>query len=85
MRFIKTMLTAAGMLVATAATRMTAPLMALQDPPIKVDVHTSETHTVWYTDPVWLAIGGLVVLLIIVLAIVAGRGRDSGSSTTVVR
>ena len=86
MRFIKTILTSVGTLLATAATAMAAPLALLQDPaPIKVDVHTSETHTVWYTDPVWLAIGGVVVLLIIVLAIFAARGRNNGSSTTVVR
>jgi hypothetical protein len=85
MRFIKTMLTSAGTLLATAGTAMAAPLALLQDPaPVKVDVHTTETHTVWYTDPVWLAIGGVVVLLIIILAVVAVRGRD-GSNTTVVR
>jgi hypothetical protein len=46
-------------------------------------VETAPTRTVWYTNPVWLAIGGIVALLIIVLAIMAGRGR--GSDTTVVR
>lgn len=84
MGFIKTILTSAGTLLATAATAMAAPLALLQDPaPIKIDVSTSETHTVWYANPVWLAIGGVVVLLIIVLAIFAARSR--GSSTTVVR
>jgi hypothetical protein len=86
MRFIKTMLTSAGMLFATATTAMAAPIALLQDPqaPVKVDVHTTESHTVWYTDPMWLAIGGVVVLLIIVLAVFAARGKDN-SSTTVVR
>lgn len=84
MRFIKTMLASAGGLLASAATAMAAPIALLQDPsPVKVEVHTTETHTVWYTDPVWLAIGGVVVLLIIVLAIFAARGRNN--STTVVR
>ena len=83
MRFIKTILTSAGMLLASAGTAMAA----LQDPqaPIKIDVSTSETHTVWYANPVWLAIGGIVVLLIIVLAIFAARNRSEGSNTTVVR
>jgi drug/metabolite transporter (DMT)-like permease len=86
MRFIKTILTSAGTLLATAATAMAAPLAFLQDPaPIKVDIHTSESHTVWYTDPMWLAIGGIVALLIIVLAIFAARNRSGGSNTTVVR
>lgn len=84
MRFFKTVLTSTGVLCATAVTAMATPMALLQDPPIKVDVHTSETHTVWYTNPVWLAIGGIVALLIIVLAIFAARGR-SDSNTTVVR
>src|ERR1051325_6664884 len=78
MRFIKAMLTSASMLLASGLTALTA-----QDPPIKVDVHTSETHTTWYTDPMWLAIGGAVLLLIIVLAVMAARGRRS--TTTVIR
>lgn len=81
MRFIKTILTSVGMLLVTGATAMAA---TLQDPAIKVDVTTSDSNTVWYTNPVWLAIGGIVVLLIIVLAVMAARSR-SGSSTTVVR
>jgi|SwirhirootsSR2_FD_contig_31_12756770_length_299_multi_5_in_0_out_0_1 hypothetical protein len=87
MRVIKTMLASIGLAFATATSAVAAPLAALQDPqsPVKVDVHTTESHTVWYTDPVWLAIGAVVVLLIIVLAVAAARGRDSGSSTTVVR
>jgi len=55
----------------------------LQDPTLKVEVQTRATHTVWYTNPMWLAIGGLAALLIIVLAIVATRGREG--NTTVVR
>ena len=87
MRIIKAMLASAGLSLAAVGTALAAPLALLQDPatPVRVDVHTSETHTVWYTSPMWLAIGGVVVLLIIVLAIFAARGRDTGSSTTVVR
>ena len=83
MRFIKTMLASAGGLLATATAAMAAPMALLQDPTVKVDVHTTEGHTVWYTNPVWLAIGGIVVLLIIVLAIMAARGRSDGSTTVV--
>jgi len=87
MRIIKTMLTSIGLLAAAAGTAMATPLAMVQDPqsPVKVDVSTTESHTVWYTNPLWLAIGGIVVLLIIVLAVMASRGRDGGSSTTVVR
>ena len=83
MQIIKTLLTSAGMLLATTATAMAAPLAMLQDPTLKVEVQTSATHTVWYTNPVWLAIGGIVALLIIVLAVVATRGREG--NTTVIR
>jgi hypothetical protein len=81
------MLTSAGMVLATATTAMAAPLAGLQDPKAtgQVTVHTTtETHTVWYTDPLWIAVGAIVVLLIIVLAVLASRGRDSGSSSTTV-
>ena len=80
MRFIKSLLASAGASLATAGTAMAA---VLQDAPIKVDVSTTESHTVWYTNPVWLAIGGIVLVLIIVFAVMAARGR--GSNTTVVR
>src|SRR5258707_239959 len=35
----------------------------------------------WYLSPIWLAIGGLAVLLVLVLFIMAGRG----GGTTIVR
>jgi hypothetical protein len=82
MRFIKAMVASAGTVFLTAGMALAGPLAALQEP-IKVEVETAPTRTVWYTNPVWLAIGGIVALLIIVLAIMAGRGR--GSDTTVVR
>jgi hypothetical protein len=86
MRIIKAMLASVGLSLAAVSTTLAAPIALLQDPaaPVKVDVTTTESHTVWYTNPVWLVIGGIVVLLIIVLAVMAARGRD-GSSTTVVR
>ena len=83
MHFIKTLLTSTSMLLATAATAMAVPLAMLQDPILKVEVQTSATPTVWYTNPVWLAIGGIFALLIIVLAVVAARGREG--TTTVIR
>jgi hypothetical protein len=72
----------AGLLLVTATKVMATPLM--QDPPAKIEVTTTDTHTVWYTNPVWLAIGGLAALVIIALIVMAARGRD-GSNTTVVR
>ena len=57
--------------------------LAGQDP-VKVEVTTSGTTTTWYTDPFWLAISGVAVLIIIVLAIMASRG-SSKSTRTVIR
>mgnify|MGYP006171699607 CR=1 FL=1 len=52
-----------------------AVAMTLQDPPIKVDVSTSEGSTTWYTSPQWLAIIGLALVLIVVIAVMAGRRK----------
>ena len=79
MRVIKTVLASLGLVLLTGVNA----LAMAQDPAIKVNVHTDETNSTWYTSPTALVIGGLVVLLIIVLAIMAGRGK--GSTTTVVR
>jgi len=79
MRYLKTILTSLGLLLVSSATAMA---MVLQDPPIKVDVSTSEGSKTWYTSPQWLAIIGLAVLLIIV-AIMAARKRKT--TTTVIR
>ena len=79
MRYLKTLLTSLGLVLVSSSTAMA---MMLQDPPIKVDVSTSEGSTTWYTSPQWLAIIGLAVLLIIV-AIMAARKRKT--TTTVIR
>lgn len=73
--------------VSPAIVAVSAPLAltAVQDPPkadIKVDIDTSP-NTVWYTDPVWLAVGAIALLVIIVLAVMASRGGSD--RTTVVR
>jgi hypothetical protein len=51
---------------------------------IKVEIN-DEPNVVWYTDPVWLAVGAIALLVIIVLAVMAARGGDRGEHTTVVR
>ena len=80
MRFIKTLLTSLSLMFLTSANAMA---MALQNPPIKVSVHTDATTTTWYTSPAALVIGALVVLLIIVLAVMASRKKRT--TTTVIR
>lgn len=79
MRYLKTILSSLGLLLVSSATAMA---MTLQDPAIKVDVSTSEGSSTWYTSPQWLAIIGIALVLIIVVAVMAGRRK---STTTVIR
>ena len=49
---------------------------------INVDINVNKGGGIrWYANPVWLAIGGVAVLLVIVLLAVAMRG---GGGTTIV-
>jgi len=53
---------------------------AVQD--AKIDVNINENKGgAWYTNPVWIAIGVIALVLIIALIAMASRGRD----TTVVK
>jgi hypothetical protein len=48
----------------------------------KIDISVNEKRGgAWYTNPVWIAIGIIALVLIIVLIAMAGRGRD----TTVIK
>jgi hypothetical protein len=57
-----------------------------QDPPAPqpptVDINVRTDRGVWYTQPVWIAIGIVALVLIVALLVMAGRG---GGGTTVVR
>jgi hypothetical protein len=71
--------------VSVAAIRTVAaiPVVAtstVQDAKIEVDVD-NDRGGAWYTNPVWIAIGIIALVLIIALIAMAGRGRD----TTVVK
>jgi len=58
-------------------------LTALQDPAVTVQINDNTTRTSWYTQPIWLAIGGVGLVVIILIAVLAGRsGRGN---TTVVK
>jgi hypothetical protein len=52
-------------------------------PPVDVDVEVAETPSdaTLGVSPIWLAIGGLALLVLIVLIVMSVRGRE----TTVVR
>jgi hypothetical protein len=81
MRFKNLLLNSAGAVLGSVA----APFAMLggQGSPVRVDVHTPESNTIWYADPFWIAVGGVALLIIIVLAIMAARRGKT--TTTIVR
>ena len=77
---LMTRITTAATALFVAMTVATAPVFALvQD--AKIEIKTTDSHGAWYTQPVWIAIGIIALVLIIALIAMAGR-RDS---TTVVK
>ena len=62
-----------------------APVMLAAQENVKVGITTSNSDTVWYTDPIWIWAGAAVLLLIIVLAVMAARKKSTKSTTTVIR
>ncbi|HTI05397.1 MAG TPA: hypothetical protein VL549_08780 [Gemmatimonadales bacterium] len=69
-----------ALLLTFALTASHTVMAAVQD--AKIEVNTHQTHGAWYTQPVWIAIGIIAVVLLVVLISMAGRGR---SNTTVVK
>jgi hypothetical protein len=66
----------ASALALTTATRAYA---VVQD--AKIEIKTTESHGAWYTQPVWIAIG--IIALVLILALIAMAGRRG--NTTVVK
>ena len=64
--------------VPPAATTVVAPV---QDAKIEVTTNDHTTRGAWYTQPVWIAIGIIALVLLIALIAMAGRRGD----TTVVK
>ncbi len=73
------MLSPAGALVAAIAAPFA--MLGAQGSAVRVDVHTPESNTIWYADPFWIAVGGVALLIIIVLAVMASR---RGKTTTTI-
>ena len=48
---------------------------------LKVDININRGSGRWYANPVWMAIGGLAVLVLLVLIVMAVRG----GGTTIVK
>jgi hypothetical protein len=80
-------------LSASSGEKTGAMIVALQEPSpapapspqpdLNVDLDIQRTETVWYTDPVWLALGGLGLLIVMMLIAFAVRG--GGGGTTIVK
>lgn len=66
---------------APATHAVAAAAQPTQDAKIDVNITSTEGKGAWYTQPIWIAIGVIALVVIILLAVVAGR-RDS---TTVVK
>jgi hypothetical protein len=58
-----------------------APAQESKAPQINVEVNRGGGR--WYASPVWMAIGGVALVLVILLIVMAARG--GGGGTTVVR
>jgi hypothetical protein len=70
-----------AVIVAPVALMISAVQESQSPPDIKVDITTKEGGgSTWYTQPIWLAVGGLALLVIILFAVMAGR-----NNTTVVK
>lgn len=73
------------MLLGLGTTVLLASARAALAEQVKLEVTTADSHTVWYTDPVWLGLGAVVLLIVIVLAVMASRNREGKTTTTVIR
>jgi len=64
---------------------MPALALAQGQPPVQgkvsVDINTHSGGGAWWASPVWMAIGGIALVLLIVLIVMAARG----SGTTVIK
>ena len=72
-------------LIGLGTTLLLASARAALAEQVKVEVTTADSHTVWYTDPVWLGLGAVVLLIVMVLAVMASRNREGKTTTTVIR
>jgi hypothetical protein len=57
-------------------------MLLVQDAKIDVDVDSHDGGA-WYTQPVWIAIG--IIALVLIILLITAAGRRGGSNTTVVK
>lgn len=71
-------------LMATAPAAMVTqqqPPPPAQPPAINVEVNHGGRG--WYANPVWIAIGGLALVVVILMIVMAARGSGPGGTTVV--
>ena len=78
MRLMTKLMATVTALVLTTAIRAAA---LVQDAGAKIEIKTTDSHGAWYTQPVWIAIGIIALVLVLVLIAMAGRRNN----TTVVK
>jgi len=78
MRLMTKLMATVTALVLTVTTAIRASAL-VQD--AKIEIKTTDSHGAWYTQPVWIAIG--IIALVLVLALIAMAGRRN--NTTVVK
>jgi cell division protein FtsW (lipid II flippase) len=76
MRTLKKLMATLAALTLVTATRAVALVQQA-----KIEITTHDSHGAWYTQPVWIAIGVIALILVVVLSTMAGRR----SNTTVVK
>ena len=76
MRTLKKLMATLAALTLVTATRAVALVQQA-----KIEITTHDSHGAWYTQPVWIAIGVIALILVVVLITMAGRR----SNTTVVK
>jgi hypothetical protein len=65
---------ASGMPTKTAMAPALAPTVVATALAQPVDIDIDLNNDEWYEEPVWIAIGGLAVVLLIVVLVIAFRG-----------
>jgi hypothetical protein len=52
---------------------------------VTVKIEDNRTTTVWYMEPVWIAVIAIGVVVLLILVVLAARGSSSGGGPTVVK
>ena len=68
--------------VAMLVTQQQQPPPPAQPPAINVEVNRGGGRG-WYANPVWIAIGGLALVIVILMIVMAARGSGPGGTTVV--